>query len=63
MDMKMIWLDETGFPVEHYLSRPFLNWLRDHIHGRKRVCERCWLRERQEKLASEQHGYSDCSKR
>lgn len=38
MKEKPIWIGRDGFPVEHIEGRPILNWLRDRIHGVRKVC-------------------------
>jgi hypothetical protein len=46
-------LDKYGWPVEQVVGRPVLNFIRNLIHGRERVCRECWERSQKEKyLAS-----------
>lgn len=41
--MTTMWLDKNGWPVEQIKGKPFINWIRNLIHGRDKVCRNCWL--------------------
>ena len=44
--MATLLLDKYGWPVEQIIGRPFTNFVRNLIHGRKRTCKACWERSR-----------------
>jgi hypothetical protein len=40
--MELMWLDKDGWPVEHIIGRPILNWFRDKIHRRSQITKKDW---------------------
>ena len=40
-------IGKDGWPVEMIENRPITNFIRRILHGRHRVCKRCWIIDKQ----------------